>query len=122
MRRLLAILLLLASSLPLVPSLLAAGTSPNANLPACCRHHGAHHCMEQMPPSTGRHLIAHTRCPMWPAATTSTASHTGPSLLARSASFNSPPPASPGISAATAFARDFIQQSRHLRGPPSLLA
>ena len=45
MRRVLAILLLAAFGLPVVAPLLASGQDLEQSLPACCRRHGAHHCM-----------------------------------------------------------------------------
>ena len=45
MRRVLAIALLIGLFAPaLVPELSALTADPEANLPACCRSHGAHHC------------------------------------------------------------------------------
>jgi hypothetical protein len=45
MRRLLAITLLLAFGSPLVAPLFAATPDAQSALPACCRMHGAHHCI-----------------------------------------------------------------------------
>ncbi len=44
MRRLLALVLLLAFGLPTATPLLALSNDPEAGLPVCCRSHGQHHC------------------------------------------------------------------------------
>ncbi|MDE1161837.1 MAG: hypothetical protein PW792_07805 [Acidobacteriaceae bacterium] len=48
MRKLIAIALLAIFSLPFATSLLAMTPKSEANLPACCRRSGAHHCMMSM--------------------------------------------------------------------------
>lgn len=66
MRRLLSILLLAAFALPLVAPLLALAQDPDANLPACCRRHGQHHCLmldKAKDPSAHRVVPV---CPAWP--------------------------------------------------------
>jgi len=45
LRRFLAIALLAVFGLPFVSPLLAMTARSEANLPACCRKHGKHHCM-----------------------------------------------------------------------------
>lgn len=86
MRRLLAILLLVVSGLPLVPSLMAATQVANgdAHLPACCRRHGAHHCSSiehssARPSSEPQAKAPSEKCPLWPAAV-SLLSDAGPAL------------------------------------------
>lgn len=48
LRKLLAITLLALWGLPLVQPLFAATGGSEANLPACCRRNGKHHCMMSM--------------------------------------------------------------------------
>lgn len=76
-RRLLALSLLLLFSFPLVSPLLALSTNPDANLPACCRRNGAHHCqMKMQRTNTSTHQTAFstipTKCPFYPAPATLT--------------------------------------------------
>lgn len=69
MRRLLAIALLLFFNAPLISPLFALATASDANLPACCRRHGAHHCDAQMaqPASNGPAFTSIPgRCPAYP--------------------------------------------------------
>ena len=69
-RRLLAISLLLLFNLPLVSPLLAQAATSDANLPACCRRNGAHHCNMQMPSASASNDPAFTsipeKCPAYP--------------------------------------------------------
>jgi hypothetical protein len=70
-RRLLALSLLLLFSFPLVSPLLALSTGSDANLPACCRRNGAHHCqMKVQRPDTSAHQVTvstlSTKCPFYP--------------------------------------------------------
>jgi len=97
---------------PLLPS------DPEANLPACCRTHGKHHCMMTGGPTDGGASLAAEKCPYFPKA--SSASHVGATikrtttcaeLLAHPVSV---PPAEPGY-------RQSIHRSHHQRGPPSPL-
>ncbi len=76
MRRLLSLVLLLVFSLPLILPALALAQGPGANLPACCRRHGAHHCAMSMGASTtpalGTNLSALPQhCPAYSALVTS---------------------------------------------------
>jgi hypothetical protein len=48
LRKLLAITLLALAGLPLIQPLLALAPKSEANLPACCRRDGKHHCMMSM--------------------------------------------------------------------------
>jgi hypothetical protein len=70
MRRAIALLLMLVFSSMLMAPLFAS--DPDANLPACCRRHGKHHCMMQgMQGSDSRPGLAAVRekCPCFPART-----------------------------------------------------
>src|SRR6185312_8905801 len=74
MRRMAAILLLLSFGLFLSSPLLAAASNPYANLPACCRKGGKHHCltsmmMEREMDQSGTHVSAPPeKCPFFPKA------------------------------------------------------
>jgi hypothetical protein len=70
-RRLLALSLLLLFSFPLVSPLLALSANSEANLPACCRRNGVHHCeMKMQQANTSAHQVTistiSTKCPFYP--------------------------------------------------------
>jgi hypothetical protein len=70
-RRLLALSLLLLFSFPLVSPLFALSTNSDANLPACCRRNGVHHCqMKVQRSNTSAHqtivTTISTKCPFYP--------------------------------------------------------
>jgi hypothetical protein len=70
-QRLLALSLLLLFSFPLVSPLLALSTSSDANLPACCRRNGVHHCqMKVQQSNTSAHqttvITVSMKCPFYP--------------------------------------------------------
>jgi hypothetical protein len=72
-RRVLSFVLLLLFSLPLISPLLALTVGSDANLPACCRRNGAHHCTRMTRPtaSSGVTLSAIPQhCPAFPAVVT----------------------------------------------------
>ena len=81
LRRLFAILLLIAVALPLVSPLFALGQDAEANLPACCRREGKHHCAMNMserkrPSADALHAAGQAQwqaparcCPCYPAST-----------------------------------------------------
>jgi hypothetical protein len=77
MRRILAITLLIAFGFPLAQPILAATADPEAQLPACCRRHGAHHCgmrmaamMAMMAASNSGPTFTAPPCPFYPAPAT----------------------------------------------------
>lgn len=79
-RRLLALSLLLLFSFPLVSPLLALSTSSDANLPACCRRNGAHHCQMKVPrPDASGYQVSvstiSTKCPFYPKPATLVSHH-----------------------------------------------
>ncbi len=123
MRRLLGITLLLLFSLPLISPALALPASSGANLPACCRRNGAHHCMGNMQQASsgpGIHLTRiPQRCPAYPAAITQVrhgdlSLHTASLISAEIVSH-------PSLKSQTsARARVALDRSRHKRGPPRL--
>jgi hypothetical protein len=71
-RRLLALSLLLLFSFPLVSPLFALPTNTDANLPACCRRNGAHHCqmkvVQRSSTSASQIVVSTTptKCPFYP--------------------------------------------------------
>jgi hypothetical protein len=75
-RRVLSFILLLLFSFPLISPVLALTASSDANLPACCRRNGAHHCARTAHAAdssvTGTNLSATPQhCPAYPAVLTS---------------------------------------------------
>ena len=125
MRRLLAIALCLFFSSSLISPLLALTAGPGANLPACCRRNGAHHCTGNMPmagdSATGSKLTPiPERCPAFPQLVNS-APHTQLAAPAASLLFASVI-RYPCIRRQTEpRARIALDLSRHKRGPPTLL-
>ena len=120
MRRLIAITLLLLFSSPLISPLLALTATSAANLPACCRRNGAHHCMANMQQPDGINVSTiPQKCPSYPAAVTpiqhgDLSSHTASLIFAEIVSH-------PSVRTQTeARARVALDRSRQKRGPPSL--
>ncbi|NYF90655.1 hypothetical protein RBB79_13670 [Tunturiibacter empetritectus] len=122
MRRLIGITLLLLFSSPLISPLLALTAGSQANLPACCRRNGAHHCMRNMQQaeSSSSGINVSTipqKCPSYPAAVTSIqhgdlSSHAASLLFAEIVS-------QPSVTTQTeARARMALDRSRQKRGPP----
>ena len=119
-RRLLGIALLLLFSLPLISPALAITEGSGANLPACCRRNGAHHCMGNMQNSGPGARLAATpqRCPFCPAAVPQ-ARHSDVSLHAASLIFAAIVSHPAGKPQTQARARVALDRSRQKRGPPS---
>jgi len=74
-RRLLALSLLLLLSFPLAAPLFALSANSEANLPACCRRNGAHHCAMKMQRTgiAAQQTTAFStpmKCPFYPGAAT----------------------------------------------------
>jgi hypothetical protein len=124
-RRLIGITLLLLFSLPLISPVLALGASSEANLPACCRRNGAHHCAMRMhqAESSGNGTTFSAipqRCPAYPAMVTSVrhgdlSFYTASLIFAEIVSH-------PSVKAQTqARARVALDRSRQTRGPPTNL-
>jgi hypothetical protein len=121
-RRVLSFALLLLFSLPLISPLLALTATSDANLPACCRRNGAHHCTSMAGPTdppAGINLAAIPQhCPAYPAVVTS-ARHGDLSFHAASLIFAgivSHPTVKPQTQARARVALDI---SRQKRGPPT---
>lgn len=130
MRRALAVLLVLAFSLPLIaPAVVSA--SVESSLPACCRRDGKHHCAMQsesmqsgaMTVSVSRRLVTVSEnCPCWPFARLAL-------MLPHALSTSAPPvvdslfagPAAAAREAAAGY-RVSCSRSRQKRGPPPSIA
>jgi hypothetical protein len=121
MRRILAIMLLIAFGSPLVLTAFASPTDPQRNLPACCRRTGVHHCNGLMPSVTGSPAFKAPPCANYPSPATpvslNTAALPAPATFAADLSLTAVPPL-----AALPCARIAILCSNLQRGPPSLLA
>jgi hypothetical protein len=122
-RRVLTFTLLLLFSLPLISPLLALTANSDANLPACCRRNGAHHCTSmtrspQLPGSEASLSAIPQRCPAYPAVV-SPVRHGDLSFHAASLIFAgivSHPTVKPQTHARARVALDI---SRQKRGPPT---
>jgi hypothetical protein len=124
-RRLISIALLLIFSFPLISPVLALAASSDANLPACCRRNGAHHCVMkvQQTESSGPGITLSSipqRCPAYPAVITSVqhrdlSLHAASLIIAEIVSY-------PSVKVQTqARARVAFDRSRQKRGPPTHL-
>ncbi len=122
MRRILAISLLLLFALPAIAPLFALGSNSDANLPACCRRNGKHHCSMSMEmaralSSTTQAAAQPMKCPLYPRALTM-AQHRDLSLHAAALIF-AEAVAHPAIHLQTeARARVARDCARQKRGPP----
>ncbi len=103
MRRLLAIALFFLVSFPLISPLFALTGGPQANLPACCRRNGAHHCMGTM---------------RMPDSADQTIKLAPPAAALLFAEVVGHPAVRPQVQAR---ARVSLDRSRHKRGPPVTL-
>lgn len=122
MRRLIGITLLLLFSLPLISPVLALAGISAADLPACCRRNGTHHCLMNMrqTESSGPGISLSAipqRCPAYPAVVTAV-QHGDLSLHAASLIF-AEIATHPSLKIQTkARARVALDRSRQKRGPP----
>ena len=127
LRRLLPILLLVVFMLPLFAPLLAFGQGKGADLPACCRRNGKHHCALGMAEKS--QLAAHDtapkwaapldRCPYCPASLASGQLHetfAAPPAQAFYAQISSHPA---GVAQTESRRRISRDRSRQKRGPPT---
>jgi hypothetical protein len=125
LRKLLAITLLALFGLPLIQPLLALKPNSEANLPACCRRNGKHHCMMSMAERgqfasrAPQFLSPADKCPYFPVST----------AIVQGNAFGMPIAqaifaeliAHPAITAQTkSKLRISLNRSRQKRGPPSL--
>jgi hypothetical protein len=124
MRRVLALLLLVGFSLPLIAPAFASHPD-EASLPACCRRNGEHHCaMSGMiqAGAAGRDRTVAPKCPFAPfAAVALMLPHP---YATKAASAVSTPHAGPAamVRDAEAGFRVSFDRTRQKRGPPSLLS
>jgi hypothetical protein len=115
-----SVLLLLTALLPLQP--LLASAQADANLPACCRRNGAHHCMMlqamKMADSGTQSFVRPSPCPFWKLAVNPAviaAAGTAPTLPSRSAI------AEDVVAAVPSFLFVRLARSRPARAPPVVL-
>jgi hypothetical protein len=121
MRRILSLAMLLVFCFPLISPLFAS--TPESNLPSCCRRDGAHHCMGsatlELHGGTGLSALKQ-KCPSYPKAIAVVG--TGQFFLvptqAAFAEIAAHPTAQPQTEARY---RISFGRSRQKRGPPSLL-
>lgn len=123
MRRAISLSLLLVFSWMLIAPLVAQDSE--ANLPACCRSHGKHHCnmrrMMRLGGSQKSFTTVSEKCPCWPASTCAVHSS---SFEPETGTRFFPAAVSGPVSAAqaeTAY-RISLLRSHQKRGPPSPLA
>jgi hypothetical protein len=120
-RRILSIVLLVVFSLPL----LAQATTwtqrdTDANLPACCRRHGAHEChMKQLAQPQDKHEFSE-RCPFRPLHGTPALSEVSIGLPCATGLTLPPVNVEALCAAAETSWRTARERSRHKRGPPAL--
>lgn len=123
-RRILSISLLALFILPLISPLLALTSTPDANLPACCRRNGKHHCMmsTEMAMMNGTQVnVVPAKCPFYPTAA-NTAQHHELSFHTAALAF-AEIVSHPAIHLQTeARARVALDCARQKRGPPALLS
>jgi len=123
MRRAFATLLVLVFSLPLIAPAFASGPD-DAQLPACCRRGGKHHCAMNMEVGNipSRFHVASEKCPYSPFAPTHLLL---PHSFALEGDYALAGPASgpaAAVRSAEAGYRISADRARHKRGPPSLLS
>jgi hypothetical protein len=123
MRRALATLLVMVFSLPLLAPLFAL-TPGDAQLPACCRRDGKHHCAMSMEVGNipARSAVLSETCPYAPFAHMPLLQPHAFALVRRPAAFGVAAGPSAAIGAAEAGYRVSADRARHKRGPPRLLA
>lgn len=126
LRRLLSIVLLAILGLPMAVPLFAATATSEANLPACCRRSGKHHCMSgeielgSKAPLKTTFSAPKERCPFAPKATALVHRDVfGDRVLV--ASFYSQQTYDAVIAQTESKFRISRSRSRQKRGPPALL-
>ena len=121
MRRLLAFSLLLLFNLPLVSPLFALAANSDANLPACCRRNGIHHCNMKMQPEAASNDPAFAsipaKCPAYPRQAT-LVRITHAQVQAGAFAFAVPSAAASIKPHAQTRAKAAIKSLHHKRGPP----
>jgi len=120
LRRISAILLLALFSFSLIG--FAFQSDPDANLPACCRRNGSHHCsLAAHRRSSGVGFSANGQCPMFPSFAVATATGTALRLTPRVSVF-APYSVSLFVPLLVSASRQGRFVSAHgERGPPSFL-
>jgi hypothetical protein len=127
LRKFIAILLLAAFGLPFTQSLFALTPKSDANLPACCRRNGTHHCMmsmaerREMASDKPRFTSPVEKCPYCPAALTF-GHQTNPFSIATSQSVFVGSVGQSSVIAQTESKRRISRdRSRQKRGPPAFV-
>jgi hypothetical protein len=125
LRKLIAIALLVVFGLPFAQSLFALTTKSEANLPACCRRNGKHHCMMSMAERAQslddkpRIEAPKDKCPYAPA--TVAVSHHPTDGVATASAIYAELVSLPSVRPQTESKRRIAQdRSRSKRGPPAL--
>ncbi|MES2393172.1 MAG: hypothetical protein V4555_16135 [Acidobacteriota bacterium] len=119
MRRLLALLLLATFGLPVVAQALTLTRDPDANLPICCRRHGAHHCTMNQGRTQNAPAFS-IQCPSFPrtAATAPVGTNAGLTISAQATFAHTfALAATPRAATPRRLTRE---RSRHKRGPPQI--
>jgi hypothetical protein len=125
LRKLLAITLLAFLGLPFASSLLALTPKDDANVPACCRRNGKHHCMGmaingKMTSDAAAFSAPSDKCPFAPAALPGSLHPTSSDIPPAQITFAgllSHPAATAQTESKWRISRE---RSRQKRGPPSL--
>jgi hypothetical protein len=123
MRRVLSIALMIAFFAPsAAPTLFALTSDPEANLPACCRSHGAHHCAmmhwKLQSLDSGAPKLTQAPCPMYPTVATVPQSAAFP-LAAAPRLLVEPVRASASPAVTASRAQLLLARTRGDRGPPA---
>jgi hypothetical protein len=124
MRRILAMVLLVGFSLPLIAPLLASGPS-EASLPACCRRDGKHHCTmgtTAMAAAPSRDQTITEKCPYAPFAGLALMLPHGFTTRSLPSMADYAPTSTTLVRDTEAGYRISADRTRQKRGPPSLLS
>ena len=121
MRRLLSLVLLAAFGFPLIAPVLALGQHTESSLPACCRRHGAHHCMGDMQRSPSSAPAFSQRCPSFPQPSTTPLQLRSFALLSAPQLISSQHASLHAQQPATTLRRITHDSALYKRGPPSHL-
>jgi hypothetical protein len=125
LRKLIAFALLALFGLPLITPLLALSATSEANLPACCRRNGKHHCamsmaeQSRMADSGPRFQAPPERCPYCPAQIVSASHNNIFAPRIAQAIFAGIVSHAAVIPQVESWHRISRERSRHKRGPPS---
>jgi hypothetical protein len=125
LRKVIAIFLLAVFSLPFAAPLLALTPTSEANLPACCRRSGRHHCMmsmadrSEMTDSAPGFSAQPERCPYCPAALNGLHHEHGLDVSSGQQIFAGLTSSAGAVLQTQCWLRISRDRTRHKRGPPS---